>query len=95
MTATGTDRRVGGHWWDVASADGREPAGGQAAAELAAGKGHRRPVSERASSKLRSSTCSPVTSPSRQQPIHRLVDLVGVDADRSPGVKWARHAAPP
>ena len=55
--------RVGGRWSDATSAGGRER-DGQTVPELAADIGHAGRASKRASSKLRSSSCSPGTSPS-------------------------------
>jgi hypothetical protein len=83
---TETRRRVGGRWWGVASAGGTSKPGGQAAAELAADVGHRRPGERLGLLEAEVIDLQPGCLAVPPAADDRLGDLVGVDADLGPGV---------
>jgi hypothetical protein len=81
--AIGTGRRVGDRWWDAASAG--EP-GGQAAAELAADRGHRRRGERTGLLEAEVVDLQPGDFAVLPAGDDRLGDLIGINAQLGPGV---------
>jgi hypothetical protein len=93
-TATGTGRRGGGRWSDVASADRRGRAGRSAGRGAGCDRGHRRPGERAGLLKAEVVDLHPGDLAVLPAGDDRLGDLLGVDARLPAKCPWARRAAP-